>query len=670
MVFRNVVAANLALGLLASRVFGLPSAPGRGASDHSSSDDPPTQQVSSASIGFRFKERSIVRFPSPERKPPIRPFFNSSWLQSQERENGWGDYDDIWLNDYELDDWKFGNRRKNRQELEMDEAEARYYKELEEWSEQMKDRSRWIVKAEESIVFEDSYPIQAPEPVSELQGVLDSVTKFALAVPAVNLPPLQNEHQSSISPSGNLVKGGSESRYEYFVSLTFSNGTFLEVPAGTTFFQVQGPPSTSSAYQQPIIEVTKPLKTYGQIRREEKEADALEALEGEQSSDIEDGEWDDDESCGTEMDAEMVAEVRIPQGGNLKAGGKYNVTVTLKWDGAKRLQPNAVELSLISSIWPSWSEKEMKEAGSPSKHIRELTARTTMWGSPTTTQTLWQDFDLEKRKQKDPMWMIERPGNLGPGAAKDVEVSKNQSVAQVVLEIRVPISTAPDFIARYIERGNKIHVRVFTGCDTSKGIGGDDPSDSIEASIDEWTSRRGKELLYRTGPRTAEVEVKVSAGEEPLMPIGYEKLPGSRPLVDYLSPEARAPHFHDPNSKRLPKETWFLKISDVTRLASEDPHQDLTRKTTRYTREACDFARGLGGGFMRGGKYVPRNNYDERCGSGDAYVGASWFTNVFQPWAMENKIRAKKPGVQSDDALENVGDGVEFFGHATRISLL
>ncbi|KAG1741431.1 uncharacterized protein EDB91DRAFT_1130369 [Suillus paluster] len=92
----------------------------------------------------------------------------------------------------------------------------------------------WSVHEEERIAFEIKAPLSGAEVADPLSRSF--TTRFGILVPNTNYPP-GLDYRSSGMPSWRSPDTiSSESIYEYFVEIKFSNGTTSEIPAGITAF--------------------------------------------------------------------------------------------------------------------------------------------------------------------------------------------------------------------------------------------------------------------------------------------------------------------------------------------------------------------------------------------------------------------------------------------------
>ncbi|KAG1865220.1 hypothetical protein C8R48DRAFT_772919 [Suillus tomentosus] len=170
----------------------------------------PCADVESYAIGLRYKERIFWKLRREDAPILERPKLMYNWTVSNS--------DLFRARPFQ----NFGN-------ADYNDTEWRAY----ENSVQNKDS--WSVHEEERITFE------IKNPLAGMAGRTDPLpgnftTQFGVLVPNTNYPPGLDSRAGFMSNGGATDIISSESIYEYFVEIWFSNGTTSEIPAGMTAF--------------------------------------------------------------------------------------------------------------------------------------------------------------------------------------------------------------------------------------------------------------------------------------------------------------------------------------------------------------------------------------------------------------------------------------------------
>ncbi|KAG1741429.1 uncharacterized protein EDB91DRAFT_328571 [Suillus paluster] len=95
-------------------------------------------------------------------------------------------------------------------------------------------KALWSVHEEERVAFEIKTLLVGADGTDTLST--NFTTRFGILVPNTNYPPGLDCRQGGMPYRGDFDVISSESIYEYFVEIRFSDGTTLEVPAGITAF--------------------------------------------------------------------------------------------------------------------------------------------------------------------------------------------------------------------------------------------------------------------------------------------------------------------------------------------------------------------------------------------------------------------------------------------------
>ncbi|KAF8122560.1 hypothetical protein EV363DRAFT_1554195 [Boletus edulis] len=162
--------------------------------------------VETVLLGLRLKERSFVK--------ALRSQADREWMRSAPVRH---------IDMQQTSPWAFPhNRFPNRiDDVKFDEILA--------------DKELWLVREEERVVFETTRVIHMDEEPIEDQVV---VQEFAVLVPSTNFPPALDYLNSGFIIDGRSIETiDVESIYEYFIRISFANGTTEHLSAGFTGFQ-------------------------------------------------------------------------------------------------------------------------------------------------------------------------------------------------------------------------------------------------------------------------------------------------------------------------------------------------------------------------------------------------------------------------------------------------
>ncbi|KAF8434604.1 hypothetical protein L210DRAFT_3649099 [Boletus edulis BED1] len=162
--------------------------------------------VETVLLGLRLKERSFVK--------ALRSQADREWMRSAPLRH---------IDMQQTSPWAFPQTRvPNRiDDVKFDESLA--------------DKELWLVREEERVVFETTRVIHMEEGPIEDRVV---VQEFAVLVPSTNFPPaLDYSNPGFIINRRSIETIDVESIYEYFIRISFANGTTEHMSAGFTGFQ-------------------------------------------------------------------------------------------------------------------------------------------------------------------------------------------------------------------------------------------------------------------------------------------------------------------------------------------------------------------------------------------------------------------------------------------------
>ncbi|KAF9223374.1 hypothetical protein BS17DRAFT_767251 [Gyrodon lividus] len=173
--------------------------------------------VESYSLGLRFKERMFWKIRNPGAPLPEKPKAEGRSTMPRFPPT--------------LDIWKIEPDHRSLHKPEHDENAWNEYESA------VKSKEHWDIHEEERVAFETKTSLTATRNNGEVPRVL--VQSFSLLVPYTNYPPA-TDYRMNPHPRfwalGDLNIVNTESVYEYFAEIKWSNGTCQEVPAGITAF--------------------------------------------------------------------------------------------------------------------------------------------------------------------------------------------------------------------------------------------------------------------------------------------------------------------------------------------------------------------------------------------------------------------------------------------------
>ncbi|KAG1815194.1 uncharacterized protein BJ212DRAFT_1300357 [Suillus subaureus] len=165
----------------------------------------PCSDAESYTLGLRYKEKVFWKLRHPDRredapipKIPKLPVSNSDLFRVRPSQNSRNP-------DYNEAEWKA-------------------------YENSVQNKDLWSIHEEERIAFEIKSPL-ITDPLST-----NFTTRFGVLVPNTNYPPGLDCRGGFMAHGGATDMISSESIYEYFVEIGFSNGTISEIPAGMTAF--------------------------------------------------------------------------------------------------------------------------------------------------------------------------------------------------------------------------------------------------------------------------------------------------------------------------------------------------------------------------------------------------------------------------------------------------
>ncbi|KAG1815193.1 uncharacterized protein BJ212DRAFT_1481721 [Suillus subaureus] len=165
----------------------------------------PCSDAENYTLGLRYKEKVFWKLRREDAPIPKMPKLTYNWTVSNSDLFRVRPFHNFGNTDYNETEWKA-------------------------YENSVQNRDLWSMHEEERIAFEIKSPL-ITDPLST-----NFTTRFGVLVPNTNYPPGLDCRGGFMSNGGATDMISSESIYEYFVEIGFSNGTTSKIPAGMTSF--------------------------------------------------------------------------------------------------------------------------------------------------------------------------------------------------------------------------------------------------------------------------------------------------------------------------------------------------------------------------------------------------------------------------------------------------
>ncbi|KAF8840064.1 hypothetical protein BDN67DRAFT_969106 [Paxillus ammoniavirescens] len=439
--------------------------------------------VESYSLGLRFKERLFRKIRNPDAPLPQRP---TAKTNSTAR-----------FGPRPLDVWEVEPHHWRSPRPEYDEDAWKQYESA------VKAKELWDLHEEERLGFEAKTPLTTTGNDGTVPRVF--VQTFSLLIPYTNYPPTLDHRivrYTNLPGDRNIVN--TESIYEYFAEIRWSNGTRQEVLAGMTAFA-------------PVVR-TEVL---------EKETFTFSLHNSRPSS--------DSEVIDGSLGSNYSAKIELPSGLQIQPGSAPNLTVTIFRSGYTNRtdKPLSVCLSHDGHVHSS-----VREPGFPYENTHPLRQLSVTAPDPIISHAQWSN--------PCPSVVFPEP--------------KHHDVDEGVLEVTasypvsVPLRTTGaafvDFEGYYASQGNHLSVFMYVRRDPREPLSARERermtimrsrNPSYDADDYDWLPWTDEHM--GTMPRTVHGNISLS------IPSPHVDFAGEPP-VHYLSPtgDVRAPIFVDPKT--------------------------------------------------------------------------------------------------------------------------
>ncbi|KAG1717470.1 hypothetical protein EDB19DRAFT_1260961 [Suillus lakei] len=506
----------------------------------------PCTDAESYALGLRYKEKLFWKLRREDAPIPKMPKLTYNWTASNNdlfRVRPFG---------------SFGNPDYN-------ETEWRTY----ENSVQNKDL--WSVHEEERIAFEIKTPLAGAGRTDSLSR--NFTTRFGILVPNTNYPP-GLDGRVGVMSSGGTDSISSESLYEYFVEIKFSNGTTSEISAGITAFT---PFCLSTDNKAPSVNVSlaPPGRSGPNMKPSESPVDRLRS--------------------------NYTIEVSFPEGAYVYQNSSVNITATVHRTGYTNRTDIPVEICAFSASGIEWHSQELRNRSQPFPPIMAL--------APSVVH------DMQHRG----LSQIATPHSVPHSPCREVKFPTtpvhltheshifSASSEPLSLSLNVNHNAVPDFSTYYQKLGHRVNLNLHIKPDLSEWDNEFEKTQWEKQIVDadefDW--------VPWTPPQPRRRFLSGHANRLSVIPM-QKQGPVSSTLVHYLSDKARQPVFVDSSD-----------IADLRLMSPEE--RDLIAPLTQPSIKV----------FAKGEELQRRylNGADMR---GPIYVGDTWVKKVL-PMAAEGQ---------------------------------
>jgi hypothetical protein len=599
--------------------------------------------ISSAHLGLRHKERGVVRYPSPAAELPAEPK-NDKDGAGCSRSNGYRireDRYDIWYTPH----WqRFGRSLVE----DVTDTNDTYLQEREEWRKRMAEHDLWTVRVDEttdfevlhpeSIVGETNGPLELLLEQEDLQQAKHKIANFSLAVPNVNFPPSLAQ-SGSMSGHAQHVRIKSDQQTEYLITISWDNGTQIELPVGTTVWVPQESSSASANgtdYEEDHTLVSARALTHKEARRQQKLA-----LVGEEHDLLDWGEEGNEEEregkfCGADRRNNVTLTLELPSTRTLVQGKSYNFSVAIEYDADHPERIKDVRGSHSQGNSFPWAEQVVRDAGMAPAYLHELLEQGHVFASQDTI------YDQTKAPSKRQAWMREHTKVVVSALSNETAVEGHpgrvRKQASVLVSVQ-PKEFPTTVVSRFITRENHLRFSMELYCANDHGQAAQkDPLDEVITRASEgWTHPISpwKETFYDSLEASFPVKVAPVQINGTNFGLRAHSAQVDDQFTSYRSPSARAPVFLAANQDAGGVDAPLL--SETRRSTSEILSQEQLEKLAQSSRRGKAPSSSVIKPYHRNAcKHSPSSL--SLCSAGDEYAGPIWRDFV---WSKEEKPELK-----------------------------
>ncbi|KAG2062698.1 hypothetical protein BDR04DRAFT_1112065, partial [Suillus decipiens] len=201
------------------------------------------------------------------------------------------------------------------------------------YEDSVQNKDLWSIHEEERTAFEIKSPLTdaGRDPLSS-----SSTTQFGVLVPNTNYPPGLDCRVGFMFTGGTTDMISSESIYEYFVEIRFSNGTTSEIPAGMTAFAPFYLPKENNAPSVNVSLSPGPVHPGSNVK-----------------------------PSIDELRSNYTIEVSFPEGTNVYRNSSVNITAIVHRTGYTNRTETPVQLCAFSENDIEWHSQELQNRSQP-----------------------------------------------------------------------------------------------------------------------------------------------------------------------------------------------------------------------------------------------------------------------------------------------------------------
>ncbi|KAG1751005.1 hypothetical protein EDD22DRAFT_251081 [Suillus occidentalis] len=270
----------------------------------------------SYTLGLRYKEKVFWKLRREDAPIPKMPKLTYNWTVSNSDLFQVGPFQNFRSPDYNETEW-------------------RAYESL------VQDKNLWSMHEEERIAFAIKNPLAGVGKTDPLSR--NFTTRFGVLVPNTNYPPGLDCRVGFMSNGGTTDIISSESIYEYFVEIGFSNGTTSEIPAGMTAFIPFYHSTENNALNINESLSPPPIHSSCNMKPSKPSVDSLRS--------------------------NYTIEVSFPEGAHVYRNSSVNVTAIVHRTGYTNRTDIPVELCAISANGVEWHSQELQNRPQPFQPI-------------------------------------------------------------------------------------------------------------------------------------------------------------------------------------------------------------------------------------------------------------------------------------------------------------
>ncbi|KAG0708003.1 hypothetical protein DFH29DRAFT_844028 [Suillus ampliporus] len=387
----------------------------------------------------------------------------------------------------------------------------------------VQNKDLWSVHEEERIAFEIKTRLVGAEGANPLSTSF--TTRFGILVPNTNYPPGLDCRLSVMRSGGDGDKISSESIYEYFIEIRFSNGTTSEIPAGMTAFT---PFYLSTENEAPSVNVSLTHAGLGSN---------TELLEP-----------------SVDLRSNYTIEVSFPDGAHVYQNSSVNITATVHRMGYTNRTDTPMELCVSpsrSSII-GWHPQELKNRSQPFRSsVKSLVHSVVPSMVPSMRPPRLEVSHRGSHSSCRDINFAAAPADL----IHEGHISSTFS-EPLSLSLHMDHDAVPDFSTYYQKLGNRFNLDLHVKPDALdwehefEMKRREKQTEDMDETDFDWVPWLSPKQTYR--------QILTGNASFSVIPIQNQRLAQSVP-IHYLSDEARQP--------------TFVKLSDIADLRSMSPEE-------------------------------------------------------------------------------------------------